>query len=304
MNRRRLLLLGALAVAAPVACASPDPGGQDVPEPAETPSTSGSAGTSATPGPAPATAATPLADPRRRRVAEAVVSSFENSSTTSPYDVAERLGDGRGITAGRAGFTSGTHDLLLVVRRYERSAGGDNPLARYAPALEAVDRRVRDGGDGGDTEGLDGFEAAWRRASDDDPRLDRAQDAVYDELYFAPAMAQAARTGVRTPLGGLVLLDSAVQHGTDDDPDGLPAMVAETTSDRGAPAADEPGWLRAFLRVRRGHLLAPRDPETAEVWRASTPRIDTLLALLDQGRLDLDPPLAWTFAGDRFRVDG
>lgn len=290
MNRRRFLALGgiAAAVGGVTACASPA-------APAAAPTSPG-----ATPSPA---SAGGLEDPRRRRVADAVISSFENSDTDLPYSVAERLDDGRGITAGRAGFTSGTHDLLLVVQRYRRAAG-ETPLGRYLPALTAVDSAVRDGGDGADTTGLDGFEAVWRRTSDDDPRLNRAQDAVFDELYFAPAMAQAARLGVRTALGQLVLLDSAVQHGTDSDPDGLPAMVAEAGRAAGSgPDRDEVGWLRAFLDVRRAHLLDPADAETAQVWRESVPRVDTLTTLLDEDRLDLDVPLTWSFAGQRFRVD-
>ena len=58
-------------------------------------------------------------------------------------DTAEKpdeLDDGRGITAGRAGFTSGTHDLLLVVQRYEAAAGGaSTPLTPYLPVLVAID---------------------------------------------------------------------------------------------------------------------------------------------------------------------
>ena len=47
--------------------------------------------------------------------AEQIISSFENSTTEIQYAYAEDIGDGRGITAGRAGFTSRTHDLLQVV---------------------------------------------------------------------------------------------------------------------------------------------------------------------------------------------
>lgn len=297
MNRRRFLALGGLAGgAALAACGSPAP---------TVPPVSGST-TSATPPPSASGSpqATGLADPARRRVADAVISSFENSSTALPYDVAERLDDGRGITAGRAGFTSGTHDLLLVVQRYQRAAG-TTALSRYLPALSAIDAAVRDGGDGADTTGLDGFEAVWQSTARSDPRLDRAQDAVFDQLSFAPAMAEARRLGVRTALGQLVLLDSAVQHGTDTDPDGLPTMVAQAGEAFGSgPARDEVGWLRAFLRVRRAHLLAPAAEETTEVWRESVPRVDTLATLLDEDRLDLAAPLSWSFAGQRFRVDG
>ena len=44
------------------------------------------------------------------------------------------------------------------------------------------------GGDGSSTKGLNGFEDAWSTTSRTDPRLNAAQDAIYDELYFRPAM--------------------------------------------------------------------------------------------------------------------
>ena len=46
----------------------------------------------------------------------------------------------------------------------------------------------------------------------------------------------------------------------------------------------------------------PDDEETTEVWRESLPRVDTLATLLDQQRYDLETPLEWTFAGDRFQL--
>ncbi|MFC5140691.1 chitosanase [Actinomycetospora rhizophila] len=239
-----------------------------------------------------------LADPARKHVAEAIISTFENSTTELPYAEAQRLGDGRGITAGRAGFTSGTHDLLLVVRRYEQTAGGSTPLTRYVRPLTRIDAAVADGGDGDSTRGLDGFEDAWRRTSQTDPRLDQAQDAVYDDLYFRPAMDRARAIGVTTGLGQLALLDTGIQHGIGPGPDDLPALITET----GPPAGDDPAWLRRFLEVRRRHLENPAYEETTEVWRESLPRVDTLESLIDQQRFDLATPLSWTFAGTRFGV--
>ena len=301
MNRRSFLVLsglvggGLVGGAVLAGCQQPRPAG------------------SASAGGAPAGSASPdipgvtdLADPARLRTAEAVTSSFENSSTELPYASAQDIGDGRGITAGRAGFTSGTHDLLLVVRRYEESAGGEQtPLTGYVPALTAIDAAVTAGGDGSDTTGLEGFPAAWRQASQTDPRLNRAQDDVYRRLYFEPAMAQARRIGMTSALGQLVLLDSAVQHGTGTDPDGLATMIDETTEAHGsAEQPDRSGWLEEFLEVRRAHLLDPADAETAEVWRRSVPRVDTLETLLEEERFDLATPLDWTFAGQAFHFAG
>ena len=280
MNRRGFLVLGGLAGWTVLsACRAPSASaGHSPDQPAERP-----------PG---------LDDPARRHVAEAIISTFENSTTELPYAAAHRLGDGRGITAGRAGFTSGTHDLLLVVQRYVATAGHSTPLGGYLPALRAIDAAVEDGGDGSDTTGLDGFEDAWRSTSQTDPRLNGAQDAVYDELYFRPAMERARAVGQATALGQLVVLDTAVQHGIGG-PDGLQALLDEAGREQ---QNDPSAWLGRFLEVRRTHLLSPADDETAEVWQASVPRVDTLETLLRQQRFDLDTPLEWTFAGQRFAL--
>src|SRR4051794_21747519 len=50
--------------------------------------------------------------PDAQRVAEAITSVFENSTTELQYGYSVELDDGRGVTAGRAGFTSGTGDLV------------------------------------------------------------------------------------------------------------------------------------------------------------------------------------------------
>jgi chitosanase len=64
------------------------------------------------------TAVQGLQNPAAKHRAEQIISSFENSTTVIQYGYAENLHDGRGITAGRAGFTSGTDDLLAVVQLY------------------------------------------------------------------------------------------------------------------------------------------------------------------------------------------
>src|SRR5688500_3627827 len=126
-------------------------------------------------------------DAERKHRAAQITSTFENATLELQYDYAENIGDGRGITAGRAGFTSATGDLLLLVRRYTEMKP-DNLLAPYIPALEAVE--------GSDSEaGLDGFADAWAEAAAD-PDQRQVQDDLVDELYFTPAMALADEVGI------------------------------------------------------------------------------------------------------------
>lgn len=237
-----------------------------------------------------------LIDPAKKRVAESIISTFENSTTKIQYDYAENIEDGRGITAGRAGFTSGTEDLLMVVEEYQRTTQNpDNPLARYMNPLRAVNGTES-------TKGLDGFIEAWQRTSNTDPALNVAQDTVYNKLYFDPAMERASEIGMRSALGQLAILDTIVQHGEGGDPDGLPAIIAETTAEIGAAANNQAVWLARFLQIRRKHLMNPADPETVDAWRESVSRVDALESMLAVNNFNLDTPMTWTVYGDTFQL--
>src|SRR3954470_2239189 len=129
-----------------------------------------------------------MVDAERKHRAAQITSSFENSTLELQYDYVENIGDGRGLTAGRAGFTSATGDLLLLVRRYS-AVKSDNVLVRYLPALEAVNGTYS-------VRGLGGFPDAWEEAAED-PDFRRLQDQLVDELHFDPAMRMAADLGIQ-----------------------------------------------------------------------------------------------------------
>jgi chitosanase len=223
----------------------------------------------------------------QKRRAEALTSIFENDTPKLQYAYAEALDDGRGITAGRAGFTTGTGDALLVVTRYT-SRVPSNPLASFLPVL----RRLA-AAESGATDELTGFSEAWKQAAGD-ARFRAAQDQVSDLLYYRPAVVQARKLGIQNPLSLAVLYDTIIQHGNGTDPDGLPALIKRTNQRaRGTPrgGVEEDFWLATFLVVRRQDLLRAFNPETRAEWRASARRVDALQALLSAGNLTLDGPI-------------
>src|SRR3954467_5723393 len=159
-----------------------------------------------------------MVDAERKHRAAQITSTFENSTLELQYDYVENIGDGQGITAGRAGFTSATGDLLLLIRRYTEAKPG-NVLAPYIPSLEAVRGT-------GSQMGLGGFTEAWAEAAED-PDFRSLQDHLVDELYFVPAMAMAADLGIETPLGQLIMWDTMIQHGAGGH-NGTWAIIEET----------------------------------------------------------------------------
>lgn len=228
---------------------------------------------------------------RKRRAAQ-ITSTFENSTTELQYAYAENIGDGRGITAGRAGFTSATGDLLLMVRRYTKLKP-DNVLAKYLPALTAVKATDSEAG-------LDGFTEAWAQAAAD-PAHRALQDDLVDELYFNPAMTLAREVGIITALGQAVMWDTMIQHGRGGD-NGTNAIIKDTRTTMGGDATgNEVAWLDAFLDARLHHLgHAYGDSPDAD--KSSTSRIEAFKSLIADGAFALDPPLTWTAYGRTFTV--
>lgn len=225
--------------------------------------------------------------PPQRMLADQVISVFENDTPQIDYAYAENLDDGRGITAGRAGFTSATGDMLEVVERYT-AVVRNNPLAGYLPRLRELAAQESDSLDG-----LEGLEDAWAEAADD-PRFRQVQDEVVDDEYYWPAVTHADDPGLTFPLSLLVLYDTCIQHGDGDDPDGLPAIITRTNAQLdGAPidGVDEGAWLAAFLQIRRAVLLDPYDPDTRDAWAESVGRVDALRSILDTGNVALAPPI-------------
>ncbi|MCL7368974.1 MULTISPECIES: chitosanase [Streptomyces] len=232
-----------------------------------------------------------LDDPAKKEIAMQLVSSAENSTLDwkAQYRYIEDIGDGRGYTAGIIGFCSGTGDMLDLVESYaERSPG--NVLAPYLPALRRVD--------GSDShEGLDpGFPRDWRRAADEDPVFRRAQDDERDRVYFDPAVRRAQEDGLRT-LGQFAYYDAIVMHG-DGGALGF-GSIRERALGRARPPArggDEVAYLHAFLDER---VRAMKQEEA----HSDTSRVDTAQRVfLDEGNLDLEPPLDWHVYGDAYHI--
>ena len=228
-----------------------------------------------------------VAPETERRTADQIVSVFENGVPDIQYGYIEDLQDGRGYTAGRAGFCSACGDMAEVVRRYTDVAPS-NPLASFLPTL------MRLASEGSDSRAdLAGLPRAWTEASAD-PQFRAVQDAVVEERYYRPAVDLAQQLGLTSSLGRLAFYDTAVQHGVDVGPDSLVAIADRATREAGgspAAAVQETVWLEAFLDRRRATLEQPSNPGTQAAWAASVGRVDALHALLDAGNLDLDLPV-------------
>ncbi len=216
-----------------------------------------------------------------------LVSSAENSTLNwrAQYGYLEDIGDGRGYTGGIIGFTSGTGDMLQLVRDYAR-ARPRSSLARFVPALRRVNGTASHRGLGRP------FARAWRRAARD-VRFQRAQDRLRDRGYFRPAVALARADGLGV-LGQFCYYDAAVVHGLD----GLRGIRqrARAAAARPADGGGEPAYLQRFLDER---VIEMRKEAAHE----DVSRIETAQRrFLNEGNLALTPPLTWAVYGDDYEI--
>lgn len=232
-----------------------------------------------------------LAKPRMKEIASQLVASAESSTLDwrSQYGTIEDVGDGTGYTAGIVGFCSGTNDMLQLVESFTEDHP-DNPLARFVPALRAVD--------GTDShEGLDpGFTDAWKEAAGDKAFRD-AQEEFRDRLYFEPAVRLAKLDGLGT-LGQFIYYDAMVLHGPGIEATGFYGIrdAAMAEADTAAEGGDETAYLDAFLDAGTSVIRAKKT-------QRDTSRIDTAQRVfLRNGNLGLRTPLVWQTYGETFRI--
>jgi chitosanase len=235
----------------------------------------------------PPAAGVPLDDPAKKDVAMQLVSAAENSSLDwrAQFSYIEDIRDGRGYTAGIIGFCSGTHDMLELVERYTATKP-DNLLARYLPALRAVDGTASHAGLDPD------YPRDWRTAAAD-PVFRAAQEAERDRVYFNPSVRDAKNDGVRA-LGQFAYYDAAVMHGYS----GMRSIrsAALRVAEPPAQGGSEVAWLHAFLDAR----VAEMKTEEAH---SDTSRVDTAQRVfLSNGNLGLNTPLVFAVYGEQFRI--
>jgi chitosanase len=235
-----------------------------------------------------------FSDATTEQKVDQVVSIFENSTPELQYSYVEALPDNRGYTAGRAGFTSGTGDMLLVVERYQQKT----PIHPDWPQLELLIPRLKVLADtgSGSLVGLETLPTLWEAVSDDSKFRD-AQDEITEELYKGPARSKCQLLGIKTALGFLVIYDSIIQHGDGNSYDSLGGLLERT-----GPMTDEKTFITFFLGVRRDDLMNPQNADTAEEWRKSVDRVDALKRLVDANNWDLASPLRLEVWGKTFAL--
>ncbi len=224
-----------------------------------------------------------------------MTTACENSTTDLQYNYAENIGDGRGVTFGFVGFCTGTYDGNMLIKYYTQ-LNPNNNLAKYIPALDAIDRgsHSQNGGDSNpSTAGLDGFIQAVN--SNTDPLFKQAQIYMADQLYWNPAMKLADSIGAKNPLTQAFIYDMSVNHGED----GAQDFINKAKSALGgtpATGVNENTFLSKLMDLRYSYLKTEDS--------AGSDRVNAFRRILTSGNVNLSAPFSFTVYGDTFTIDG
>ncbi|KAI9228923.1 MAG: lysozyme-like domain-containing protein [Piptocephalis tieghemiana] len=218
-----------------------------------------------------------------KHVAEVITNIFENSEEAFAYDAIEDIGDARGYTAGRVGFTTGTGDVQALVELYNRMSKSSQAkaLAGYLPELTRLSSLSRCDPARASVDGLKGFDTAWKNAAHKDPEFARAQDTLNEQMYLTPGRRYAALNNVTSPLGQAIFYDTIIQHGWQiTEPDiNLPRILTLTGPRQ--KEESEAAYLGRFLHTRRTLLCCYPD----NTWPKAADRISDLQSVLKAGGL-------------------
>ena len=209
--------------------------------------------------------------PGQRAICERVINVFETGSVRGRYGAIAIFGDGphniRQITYGRSQTTE-YGNLRELVSRYAAAGGTfSEPLRPFVPLIgrtALVDNSA--------------FKDLLRRAGNEDPVMERVQDAFFADRYFNPAMRWAGTNGFTRALSALVIYDSFIHSGGI--LDFLRARFREVPPARGG---NEQAWIAQYTETRHNWLLNHSNPPV----RASAYRTADLLREIGRGNWDL-----------------
>lgn len=219
---------------------------------------------------------TPPAGPTatQKSTAMAIVNIFESGSVLGDYgQVTVLTGDSGHLTFGRSQTSLGSGNLSKLVDSY-CALHGASMAALLEPYLPNLHNK---------SVALDADSKLKNilRASADDHLMRDVQDDFFERIYWQPALSEANRLGITTPLGVATVYDSFI-HGS------WTMIRDRTTKECGSvTTAGEKKWIAAYIGQRLDWLTSHK----LAVLRATRYRMDTLKALVDAGKWGLELPL-------------
>lgn len=223
--------------------------------------------------------------PIQKSVIDAIVSLHETGRLPSPaaYSTVAILRDGAGISYGKHQSTDRSDSLDAIVYRYCDKGG--LWTAQIIPFLSKLRNDVSTRIDPENPPQWTKDLMSLLAEAGKDPLMQEAQDEVFDEGYWTPAVQKCTAMKLSTPLAHLAVYDTCIQSGPGR-VDSLRNNFREVPPSRGG---EEQSWVQAFLLARRNWLRASSNP----LVRRSVYRVDAMLGLVSTGNWDLSTPFSY-----------
>lgn len=206
---------------------------------------------------------------------QAIVNIFETSAPRGDYaSVTLLTGDTGHLTYGRSQTTLASGNLYLLIKDYVDTDGAvfAKALRPYLSRLDAIDLSLD----------LDTDFHAVLRSAGDDTAMQRAQDAFFDRIFWAPAVRSAAYIGSDMPLGMAVIYDSRI-HGS------WHAIRDRVIKEFGSLSdLGEKTWMWRYVSYRKNWLAT----HSNTLLRKTVYRMDSMQTLMGSEKWDLSLPFS------------
>jgi len=219
----------------------------------------------------------------QKHAIDCVLAVFETGKipTAASYSTCTVLKDGAGISYGKHQCTDKAGSLDLVCKKYIELGGARAAeLAQYMVYLTTNESSKVD---------PKGPFPTWLtnlinllKALGAEPIMQQAQDFVFDQNYFLPAINHAKDIGLTTALGLLVMYDTCIHSG----PGRVATHRAAFPEKSPKNGGDEKAWIKAYLNARRAWLASSKNP----IVQKTVYRQDAILDLIKADNWDLKLP--------------
>ncbi|WP_432371385.1 chitosanase [Staphylococcus chromogenes] len=233
----------------------------------------------------------------------ALVGAAEDSETnySKNYNsVSGDIHDGRGITAGIIGFTSGTSDMQEMLDYYSKISPG-NPLDKDKANINSIKTSK--------------LKADWNKAFESDhDRFVAAQNYEVKKEVMNRAVKYAKEDGL-SQLGQYIYFDTLVKHGPGKNPNARPKdwsfgdIREHAKQGRKTPAenGDEASYLKNFVGKRYDAINDEnqynKEKHTGFDDKGTLDRLNVQMNLINQKNFDLRLPLDFKMNDTNFHLD-
>ena len=192
----------------------------------------------------------------QKHAIDCILSVFETGRvpTAASYSTCTILRDGAGISYGKHQATDNAGSLDKIVQKYIAAGGAQaEALKPYVARLAANETAKLN--PSAPPEWAQSLVNILKQAGAD-PKMQQAQDEVFDENYWNPAVNHAKAIGLATALGHAVIYDTCIHSG--------PGRVAthRAAFPQASPAngGSEQEWVKAYVAARKAWLLSNKNP--------------------------------------------